>query len=193
MSKPKLGAYPSLGAELILQVHRRAYEYAGDGEWHDFEDVLREVGKVVPPGIAMRSVEYARMRNAIRTAATTTGRNRTIAQEGRVKKRDPQDLVRQGARALTRRLFQVTKANKHSVAWEIEDGKFRYRRLPRQLITDQARAAVIKPVLDDLAEVLIADGDKAAIKRLRESAHANGFHLKRCPKDDTLAPLPAEE
>lgn len=39
---------------------RRASELLSDGEWHDREEIMREMGKVIPPGIAIRFQEQVR-------------------------------------------------------------------------------------------------------------------------------------
>lgn len=39
----------------------RAVMICKDGQWHDFEEVVREVGKVIPPGKAMRRAERNRI------------------------------------------------------------------------------------------------------------------------------------
>jgi hypothetical protein len=39
---------------------RRAVELLEGGEWHDFEAVMRELGKLVPPGVAIRRAERTR-------------------------------------------------------------------------------------------------------------------------------------
>lgn len=43
-------------------IRTRAKELLADGEWHDYEGLLREVAKLVPPGIAMRFGEYRRIK-----------------------------------------------------------------------------------------------------------------------------------
>lgn len=42
------------------QLAFRAVELLGDGEWHDYEQTVRELMKLIPPGIAKRKVEARR-------------------------------------------------------------------------------------------------------------------------------------
>ena len=196
--QPALPKHPSLGKELTVQIHRRAYELAGDGEWHDFEDLLRELAKMVPPGIAMRRSEYDRMRAARKSQqkedAEGVGRVKARATKGRVIERDKGALIRGAARRMVRMLFIATQKKEGYVSpFEVSDGKIRYIRTPMAIRSDQLRAEVSKPILDDLAEVLIADGNSGAIDRLREAAHNQGYHLKRCPKGCILGGQPAEQ
>lgn len=39
---------------------KRAVELTEDGQWHDYDDVVRELCKLVPPGKAMRRAEKSR-------------------------------------------------------------------------------------------------------------------------------------
>lgn len=186
---PPLPKYPSLGRELATQVHRRGYELAGDGEWHEFEPFLLELAKLVPPGIAVRQVEYDRMRSARKSALVEAergeGRVKARATGGRVVGREADSLRRQGARRLIRQVFATSPSTESPV--EIKDGKIRYLRKPKSIRLDATRAEISKPILDDLAVLYEADGIPVAIARLREAAHNQGFHLRKCPKDCTLS------
>lgn len=53
MSRHTGGRPPS---ELALKI----IELLEDGEWHDYEKTIREAGKIIPPGRAMRRAEQAR-------------------------------------------------------------------------------------------------------------------------------------
>jgi hypothetical protein len=39
----------------------RVTELLGDGQWHNYEATVRELGKLIPPGIAVRKVEKERL------------------------------------------------------------------------------------------------------------------------------------
>lgn len=47
-------------AELYRLLWARVDSTLSDGEWHDYERLVREVGKLIPPGIAMRAQKQAR-------------------------------------------------------------------------------------------------------------------------------------
>lgn len=80
-------------------IHNRALELLADGEWHDRDWVVREVGKVVPPGRALRDVERRRKltieRRIKRGLTVTEG-----ALEERQHKRDENLLIASGQRGI---------------------------------------------------------------------------------------------
>jgi hypothetical protein len=50
---------------LHRQLAQRAYELLGDGKWHDYEKTLRELAKLVPPGVALRKNEMRRAQSEV--------------------------------------------------------------------------------------------------------------------------------
>lgn len=49
-----------------LPILDRAKELLADGEWHDYEELLSELGKLIPPGMAFRAAERSR-RNSLKS------------------------------------------------------------------------------------------------------------------------------
>ena len=58
----------------LSSVSERLVELLVDGNWHDLEQVLAEVGKLVPPGQAMREMERSRRNNARTPTRAVSGR-----------------------------------------------------------------------------------------------------------------------
>ena len=65
----------------------RVCELLDDGDWHDYEWLIREAGRVIPPGKAMRQSERVR--------AKWDG-----APERRVRSRSDEQLIRSGKRSI---------------------------------------------------------------------------------------------
>ena len=53
-------------------------EILADGEWHDGRDMLREAGKLIPPGIALRNAEKVRDNARRRRGQEESERNDTL-------------------------------------------------------------------------------------------------------------------
>lgn len=70
----------------------RADALLADGEWHRYEEIRREVAKLVPPGVAVRRTEAMR--------ATTERATRTSGRAGRVTPRAADYLVHVGRRRI---------------------------------------------------------------------------------------------
>jgi hypothetical protein len=74
----------------------RVVELLADGEWHNYEQVVRELMKVVPPGPAIRRAEQDRI-------ASNRGHKKADEEIGpRVKPRGTDELIRSGRRAIVR-------------------------------------------------------------------------------------------
>ena len=59
------GTAPNLARAILCQacgVRVRARELLVDGQWHDFEETLKELTKKVPPGVALRRAETNRLK-----------------------------------------------------------------------------------------------------------------------------------
>lgn len=86
----------------------RAWQLMGDGEWHDYDAVTRELMKVVPPGIAVRQAEVDRQQRG-------GGRNPGwVSPPVRKQNIDPLRQVATGQRTIVRQLlknaaFEVTR------------------------------------------------------------------------------------
>lgn len=44
----------------------RGLELLADGEWHEWDRLVSEIAKLVPPGLAKRKAEWVRTRRAVR-------------------------------------------------------------------------------------------------------------------------------
>jgi hypothetical protein len=75
----------------------RAYELLADGEWHEREQLVRELGKVIPPGVALRYNEARRRQDPNRRRARGQP---TSATAERVVSRSTSFLVEAGRRRL---------------------------------------------------------------------------------------------
>gem|GEM_PF-6991697 len=79
---------------LHAQLAARATELLGDGLWHPFEQTMRSLIKLVPPGLALRRNERDRLR---------LHRQRGVNVGGpRVQQRPTEELIFSGARAIVR-------------------------------------------------------------------------------------------
>jgi hypothetical protein len=170
---------------LFDQIARRAVEILMDGQWHDEQQVIRDLSRLIPPGVAMRRNERdRRMSTAGRQAP-----DRPTPSEVPPRKyqRAPDKLIASGARAILREVFQGN-------TYEIKDGQIRLKRLPRAVRGDQLRASWLQPILNALAETMHHEKLPVAVEHVRATAHDNGFHLDRCPKGCQLggAPFPQD-
>lgn len=79
----------------------RAADLLEDGEWHDYEQVIRELAKMVPPGRALRHAEKIRK-------AAGNGRNKNEdwnPPEQRVRARSREQIIATGARSIARSMI----------------------------------------------------------------------------------------
>ncbi len=90
----------------------RAYELLSDGEWHDREVILREIAKVITPGIAVRHAEVVRR---------TSGKG--VAPAERKKPRSQEFLIASGKRSLARSALRGSRIEHRTT----EDGRVEIR------------------------------------------------------------------
>ncbi len=90
----------------------RAYELLSDGEWHDREVILREIAKVITPGIAVRHTEVVRL---------TSGKG--VAPAERKKPRSQEFLIASGKRSLARATLRGSRIEHRT----LEDGRVQVR------------------------------------------------------------------
>lgn len=161
----------------------RAYELLADGEWHDREEIMFEISKVITPGVAVRHAETVRQtsgtypapperkvprsqafliasgkRSLARSALRTKRIERKVDENGRV-------LVRlMGAPAVTQPAAPVTYRNitPHlRRAFEVlADGKWHLR--------EHVIAAMIKAVDPDMALTVAERRERQANERYGE-------------------------
>lgn len=164
---------PRPGAVTLNEVlHRRAVELLEGKGWVDLEPVLRELIKLVPPGIAMRKTEDDRVRNV-------------GSPKPRVRYQDTEDLVRTGARAYIR--STVLKVEAYEMRWlndRLQQIQLVY--LPRSVRGDRMRGQVILPVLNQLVRGFLNESHKEAAHQVQLAAHEEGLHLAYCRPGCTL-------
>lgn len=100
----------------------RAYELLSDGEWHDREVILREIVKVITPGIAVRHAEMVRK---------TSGKG--VAPAERKKPRSQEFLIASGKRSLARQTLRGSRIEHRT----LDDGRVQVR--------DSAPATQVQP------------------------------------------------
>lgn len=117
----------ALAADLAI----RAVELLGDGEWHSYPEVMREMAKRIPPGVAMRRAESLRARKRRSTDPA--------APAERVKARSTEALIKSGSQDYVknvlqnRRLYEIKPnygAGAPRAGW-IDDRKIRMIELPK--------------------------------------------------------------
>jgi hypothetical protein len=81
----------------------RAREILADGEWHDYEALLRELMRMVPPGRAARAAERHRVGQAVRRARYRGTTLDGVPAPNRVN--DPDRVRDTGARLLVRKVL----------------------------------------------------------------------------------------
>ena len=171
------GRSPNLAVSNLLAV--RAAQILADRAWHNYEEVVRELMRVVPPGPAVRRAERNRA-----GMIYSRGGARSRAPESRALPRSTEELIAFGARD-----FVVEFLNS-STAWQVEahpgggrganrDPRRRVRmvRLPRgaQAHPDRARADELEvanghlaATVDRLVKFLAELGYGEQAERLRE-------------------------
>lgn len=98
-------------------------ELLDDGEWHDVEWLIREVGKLVPPGQAIRRAELRRKQNA---------------RDAPAERQRPYNEDRQIASG--RRSFVRDAINSSREHFETDGQRIRMLSLPSRVKRDRARA-----------------------------------------------------
>lgn len=106
----------------------RLFELIDDGEWHEVEPLLREVGKMIPPGQAIRRAELRRRNSG---HATPLERRRPVSEERQIVS---------GQRSFAR--DTINSARTHVEVKFDEDGveHIRMLSLPPRVRRDRARA-----------------------------------------------------
>lgn len=82
---------------------QRARHILSDGKWHDYEDLLRELMRMVPPGRAARAAERHRIGQASRRARYRGTVLSGVPVSTRVN--DPDRVRNTGARLIVRKLL----------------------------------------------------------------------------------------
>lgn len=82
---------------------RRARHILSDGEWHDYEALLRELMRMVPPGRAARAAERHRVGQAARRARYRGDELTGVPAPTRVN--DPDRVRDTGARLIVRKVL----------------------------------------------------------------------------------------
>jgi hypothetical protein len=158
----------------VNPLQRRAVELLGDGQWRDFETVVAELSKLVPPGQAVRKSEK------IRRAAKG-------APEQRKKTRDAERLIASGARTFARealresngfeqrvdpfdgaRLVRMRKMPKRvAYALRVEGNTTAARALVDELLDSDASARAVKRRLDPLPHDVLVSVAALLVERAR--------------------------
>lgn len=86
---------------IYFDLAERATELLGDGEWHPYEQTMRQLMKAVPPGIGLRKSEEDRLRLL---------KKRGVGEQPRTQPRDIEDQIWTGKRAVVREFLRNTKA-----------------------------------------------------------------------------------
>lgn len=92
----------------------RAAELLADGEWHDYDAIIKEAALTVPPGRAKRMTERMRLRHRREPGEHYIGDHRRVH-------RTDDELIEYGARAI------VSASVSGSVAFEISPRGTRVR------------------------------------------------------------------
>lgn len=106
-----------------------AYKILDDGQWHDYEDVLRKIQKVITPGVAVRAAEAVRK--------STSG-----APEVRAKGRSQEFLIASGKRHVARSALRGSARIEH----DRSDGGHRIRLRPAVTLNREERERRGMPV-----------------------------------------------
>jgi len=164
---------------LVTLIHRRLSELLGDGQWHDAEPVIRDLSKLVPPGVAVRRNERARRKSKYDRGPEK--RKRPITAEA---------AVRSGARMVVRAVLATTRGSKqgpYETRW-LPEGvqQVRIHHKPQAIISDERRAEWLRPAFNALAAHFHQLGMDEARDQVRLTAHEYGFHVASCPQGCSL-------
>lgn len=92
---------------LAYELAKRASELLGDGEWHNYEAVMSELMRLVPPGRALRENERIRRSQAQRRFGSTAPRQ---------VERSVEFQIASGARSIVRGFLKSTKVYEFDLA-----------------------------------------------------------------------------
>lgn len=136
MSKPKNAFeneayYDEVIGRRATPWSRRALEILQDGEWHDREEIIRELADMVPPGVAWRHLEKGRIAQLYRKAQDELGPEAADKWKAEQKERpqpaDPTSTqIRKGQRAVV--ITQLGGSAR--IIREKRDGKVYLMRIP---------------------------------------------------------------
>lgn len=158
------------------QIHQRARELLADGQWHDFEQIMRQLMPLVPAGIATRVVERGR----------TKGRA-DVSPPKRVKPMSVDEQIRSGQRGFVRdvlnyaRFYEATPSKARGTRLD-PDRRIRLTPgapLPRSMtpgpitLLNDARARLREVEADNAA--LRADNDRLR-RQVAELLHSGDHH-----------------
>jgi DNA-directed RNA polymerase subunit M/transcription elongation factor TFIIS len=102
----------------------KAVELLEDGEWHDLEFVLRELGKLVPPGRAMRRNENDR-----RLSSGTDARKKDLSETR---------LIASGKRAIAKDLLNKSYFEIYPLG-RVQNKRVRMTELPPRAVWERKR------------------------------------------------------
>lgn len=142
-------------------VLRAATELLEDGEPREFNSVVRELGRHVPPGVAIRKTEMVRRGQ------------RKDAPDERVRQRDPERLIESGRRTIVRQALRAPffEYSEHDGARfvrlvEVPPRVQRDREAERDgLLVDPARVIAAAEAGEDVT-FLLHDATRAALLRV---------------------------
>lgn len=103
----------------------RAVELLEDGEWHDYDRVLAELAKMVPPGRALRRNEMDR-----RHASRTTERKRTEFTEER--------RIASGKRAIAKDMLNKEYIEVYPPG-KVKNKRIRMTQVPSRVLRERLR------------------------------------------------------
>jgi hypothetical protein len=172
-----------MSAAVSVRLAYRATELLGDGEWHNYDAVLRELVKLIPPGEAIRKAERVRVagrkqRKVIEPDAPRAGRFQ----------RESSDLIRSGARVIVRdflRNDRVFEADPKALApGQVAPdrrirmiGKLRWlstEPLLRRNLQLEYDLTIMRERAEALAAFLMESGHAAEVKRLAPELYQEG-------------------
>lgn len=104
---------------------RHAADLLRDGEWREREWVMREMGKAIPPGVAVRFQEQVRL--ARRGQQLKNGRPTLRSTDERIVQRESTTLVTMGRRAIALKALHTARRVEQE---KREDGKIYVRLRP---------------------------------------------------------------
>lgn len=120
----------TVGGPPASPVQLKLVEVLEDREWHDVEKVIREVGKIIPPGQAVRRAEVRRKGATKPNREVPAERKRPLSEDR---------LIASGRRSYARDAFHGTRKY---LEFKREDGVewVRLLEIPGRVARDRARA-----------------------------------------------------
>ena len=128
MTEKNVGGQPA-SARLM-----RAVELTEDGQWHDYDDIERELAKLIPPGLAMRKAERTRLSQGGPPERTKFDDEKRIIETG--KKAIARDTLRG-------RWFEVDPRGRH---WDGRVRRIRLKHIPPSVLRARKQAALEGPI-----------------------------------------------